>query len=105
MACVKRSIIQKRQVDLLAFFLEESQARGEGQVAISLKAIAADRNLSPVQTRQAVASLKRAGYLEVIPRTMPNGGTAENAYRVTEAGRLVLRACRAAGVLEQEPAL
>lgn len=102
MARVKRSVIAKRQVDMLAFFRREAEACGEDPVPLSLKVICTTQGLSPAQTRRTLIALREAGYLVVVSRKLSNGGTAENAYGVTSAGCRVLAANRSENPLLQE---
>lgn len=79
------AVAQERRVSVLAALC----ACGADQtaVALSFKTIAADTGLSCSQVRSALRALKKAGYVQSVPRRLSNGGTAENAYRVTSEGR------------------
>lgn len=101
MARVKQSVIAKRQVEVLAYLFEEAELRGGAAAPLSLRTICASRGLSESQVRLILKTLKQEGLLEVQPRTLPNGGTAENAYLVTRQGRLALQAYLAAAASSQ----
>lgn len=86
---VKMAVARERQTRVLGALC----ARGAAETAaeLSIKAIAADTGLSFDQARSALRALKEAGRVQVAPRILPNGGTAENAYVVTPSGLEVLR--------------
>lgn len=88
MARVKNSIIAERRLRMLGLIYTRGGASG-GCVA-STKDLAETLSLSPMQMRGLMKSLSDAGLVRVVPRTYPNGGTAENAYFITPAGVEVL---------------
>lgn len=95
MARVKRSVIFDRQIRMLSYLLDRSSP-GERAAIASLRMISADSELSESQVRLILRKLRASDLVQVEAREMPNGGTAENAYRVTPRGRAMLDACVAA---------
>ena len=71
---------------LLAHLAARSRGRPPRACA-SIAALAAGAGLSKCQARRALSSLEAEGLLAVERRFRPDGGQAENAYRVTPAGR------------------
>ena len=64
--------------------------RPAGDVAAddnALLALASGLGRTEAQARRSLRALEAAGHLVVEHRFLPNGGQAENAYRVTPAGR------------------
>lgn len=90
MARVKRSIIVMRQVEMLSYLQQQSEDSGRVSVALSLTTIARAQGLSSNQVRLILRSLEGSSLLKVERSTLPNGGTAENSYRVTAQGRALL---------------
>lgn len=95
MARVKDSVIAERRLRMLGL-VSERGGGSDGCVA-STKELARVLGLSPMQLRGLVKSLSDGGLVRVVPRTYPNGGTAENAYFVTPAGAEALERGDAAG--------
>lgn len=94
MARVKKVIMLERQMKMLSYLADRAQSQGFRAAVLSIKTIGADCLLNTGQVRIVLKNLKNKGYLSVEPRAMPNGGTAENAYRVTSKG------CRALAVFK-----
>lgn len=90
MAKVKTSVSRKRELMVLAWIHDRSEAR-EGSV-VSLKCLAQETALTVNATRGAVQRLTDKGLIRVQARTYPRGGVAENAYIVTQAGEDALAA-------------
>lgn len=90
MARVKRSIIFKRKVELLSYLQRQSEECGRISVALSNATICHELCLTSNQVRLALKSLEESMLLKIERRTLPNGGTAENSYRVTAQGRALL---------------
>lgn len=84
MARVKDSVIAERRQRMLRLIYENSQ--GASGCIASTRSLAEGLGLSPMQMRGLMKSLAGAGLVRVVPRTYPNGGTAENAYFLTPAG-------------------
>ena len=84
MARVKNSVIVERKQRMLRLIYENSQ--GTSGCIASTRSLAEGLGLSPMQMRGLMKSLVDAGLVRVVPRTYPNGGTAENAYFLTPAG-------------------
>ena len=94
MARVKNVVIIERQMKMLSYLVDRAQSQGFRGAVLSLRTIGVDCLLSESQVRLVLRKLRDGGYLSVEPREMPNGGTAENAYRVTSKG------CRALAIFE-----
>ena len=65
-------------------------ARSSGRppcVCASIAALASGLGRTEAQARRSLRALEAAGHLVVEHRFLPNGDQAENAYRVTPAGR------------------
>lgn len=92
---VKMKVARARRACVLAALADRGADR-EGAV-LSLRAIAAATGLSGTQARSALRALKESGHVRSTPRSLPNGGTAENAYRVTPAGLEALGRTEPAG--------
>ena len=84
----------ERQMKMLSYLADRAQSQGFRAAVLSLRTIGADCLLNEGQVRLVLRKLRDGGYLSVEPRAMPNGGTAENAYRVTSKG------CRALATFE-----
>lgn len=89
MARVKNSIIIERKQCMLSLIYERGGKTG-GCIA-STKDLAEALDLTPMQMRGLMKSLSDSGMVRIVPRTYPNGGTAENAYFITPAGAEVLK--------------
>lgn len=92
---VKMEVARARRACVLAALADRGAGR-EGAV-LSLRAVAADAGLSCSQARSALRALKESGHVRSTPRSLPNGGTAENAYRVTPVGLEALGRTEPAG--------
>lgn len=90
MARVKAAVSDARRARVLRLLADLGADGSEAMV--SVRAIAQAAGLTYDQARSAVRSLRGGGFLEAAPRRMPNGAVAENAYRVTAAGRAALGA-------------
>lgn len=95
MSRVKMVVAYERRERVLVALAARGADR-EGAV-LSLRAIAADAGLSCSQARSALRALKESGHVRSTPRSLPNGGTAENAYRVTPVGLEALGRTEPAG--------
>ena len=62
-------------------------ARGGGRAALSRASLSAELGCSPGAARACARRLEAKGLLEVRPRHLDNGGTIENEYALTEAGK------------------
>lgn len=89
MARVKNSVIIERKHCMLGLICARGGKTG-GCVA-STKDLAQALGLTPMQMRGLMKSLSDSGLVRIVPRTYPNGGTAENAYFITPAGAEVLK--------------
>lgn len=85
---VKMHVARKRRSMVLRYLVETAGA--DGCAVVSLRGIASATGLTLEQVRSCLGVLAREGYTVVVPRTNPDGGTAENAYFVTEKGRRAL---------------
>lgn len=90
MARVRRAVIEDRQMKVLLYFVQRAEPGEYPRAVLSLATIGADCGLSTQQVRLVLKKLKTAKLICIEPREMPNGGTAENAYVVTAAGRRAL---------------
>ena len=62
-------------------------ARRGGRAALSRASLSAELGCSPGAARACARRLEAKGLLEVRPRHLDNGGTIENEYALTEAGK------------------
>lgn len=90
----KTAVTRERRARVLATLAEYGADR-DGAV-LSLKSLANASGLTFDQVRGIVRWLRSAGFVVSEPRKAPNGGTAENAYRVTAEGKRALASYRAA---------
>lgn len=88
MAKVKMAVARKRRGIVLECLFRE--ASGDGCVVVSLRKLVSASGLTHEQVRSCLSALEREGFMMVVPRTNPDGGTAENAYLITEKGRRAL---------------
>lgn len=93
MAKVKRDVSHARELQVLAYLLRRSG--GCGEVAASISRTARDTGLSRSEARGALRRVADNGLVEVLPQQLPNGSSAENVYRFTQAGleALALAVC------------
>lgn len=93
---VKRSVAHARELRVLAYLLVRSN--GSGRAVVSISRTALDTGLSVSETRGALKRAADNGLVRVFPRKLPNGASAENQYRLTQAGlrALSLAVCEAA---------
>ena len=87
----------ERQMKMLSYLADRAQSQGFRAAVLSLRTIGADCLLNEGQVRLVLRKLRDGGFLSVEPREMPNGGTAENAYRVTSKGCRALATYEAVG--------
>lgn len=82
--------------------LETLSRRGacREDVGLSNAALAASCGLTSEQARSVMRSLRKEGFVRVSARKLPNGGTAENAYRLTPAGLAALSDMQDSGTRE-----
>ena len=85
---VKESVSRAREVIVLDYV--RSHLDGPEGAVISLMGIAHGTGLTVHQARAALRRLSRNGALSVVPRSYPNGASAENSYRLTESGFALL---------------
>lgn len=102
MAKVKKSVAHARELQVLAHLLACSDGRGRAIVSISRTA--SDTGLSVSEARGALRRAADNGLVQVFPRRLSNGASAENLYRLTQAGLQALdsaacKAGRATGVV------
>lgn len=78
---VRLAVAHERREQVLAFLA--SCANDAGVADVSLHAISRACNLTFTQTRSVLKYLVGSGLLQVEHRQLPNGGFAENSYRLT----------------------
>ena len=78
---VKAAVSRDHELSVLAF-LRDRMESPEGVVS-SIGNVARETGLT---VHQARAALGKNGLVETIHRSFPNGASAENAYRPTQAG-------------------
>lgn len=81
---VKAAVSRDHELSVLAF-LRDRMESPEGVVS-SIGNVARETGLTVHQARAALRRLGRSGLVETIHRSFPNGASAENAYRPTQAG-------------------
>lgn len=96
MARVKRSVLVERQMKMLLYLKDEAVGCGKPFAQLSLREMSHALALSESQVRFCLRALADADLLRIEPRILPNGGTAENAYRITPKGAALLAAHRKA---------
>lgn len=79
-----------RAVEVLACV--SSRIDGAAGAVVSIMCVASETGLVFHQARAALQRLIRKGAIEATPRNYPNGGSAENSYRITPAGFALLDA-------------
>lgn len=89
---VKMAVARERRARVLAALRD--RGADSRAVELSVRTLAEASGLTYDQARSALRSLVAAGAVRALPRSLPNGGTAENAYRVTSKG------CRALATFE-----
>lgn len=88
MSKVKMCVARERRGSVLDCL---SRAAGaDGCAVVSLKGLVSTTGLTHEQVRSCLRALEREGFLVVEPRKNPDGGTAENAYRITEKAHQAL---------------
>ena len=88
MSRVKAAVARERELAVLAC-LQEHLDGAEGAV-ISIAGVARETGLSACQARSALQRLTRKRLVDVGSRSFPNGASAENLYRLTQAGFALL---------------
>lgn len=80
---VKMAVARERRARVLAALRD----RGADSCAVelSVRTLAEAAGLTYDQARSALRSLVAEGAVRALPRSLPNGGTAENAYVVEPA--------------------
>lgn len=81
---VKAAVSHGHELSVLAF-LRDRMESPEGVVS-SIGNVARETGLTVHQARAALQRLGKNGLVETIHRSFPNGASAENAYRPTQAG-------------------
>ena len=81
---VKAAVSRDHELSVLAF-LRDRMESPEGVVS-SIGNVARETGLTVHQARAALRRLGKNGLVETIHRSFPNGASAENAYRPTQAG-------------------
>lgn len=79
---VKASVSRERELRVLSCL--RAHADKAGDAVISIASVGCAAGLTAIQARSALQRLVRAGLIVVIPRNLPNGASAENAYRLTQ---------------------
>lgn len=95
MGRAKTAVAQKRHFQVLGLLYKHGADRAE--VCLPIRFIADELGLTYQQVRSAVRTLRSEGCISVVSRVLPNGGTTENAYRVTAHGREVLNQAEEVG--------
>lgn len=86
MSRVKMEVARARRLRVLEWLRLNRGA--DGRTVASLRTIALETGLTYAQARSVVRCLAGAGagLVEVEHRALPNGGAADNAYALTDAG-------------------
>lgn len=77
---VKMAVARERRARVLAALRD--RGADSRAVELSVRTLAEASGLTYDQARSALRSLVAAGAVRALPRSLPNGGTAENAYVV-----------------------
>ena len=88
MSRVKMEVARARRLRVLEWLHRGSD--GAGRTVVSLRLLALETGLTYAQARSVVRHLAGEGLVEVEHRALSNGGAADNAYSLTDAGRKVL---------------
>lgn len=72
-----------------------AQGAESAEVEFSIAQIAAKAGLTYDQARGIMRALARDGQVQAFRRSLPNGGTDSNAYRVTPSGRELVQGSKA----------
>lgn len=85
MSRVKMEVARARRLRVLEW-LHRGSDGADGRTVASLRTIALETGLTYAQARSVVRCLAGTGLVEVEHRALPNGGAADNAYALTDAG-------------------
>lgn len=93
MSKVKMAVARERKLRVLRMLC--AQGAEQVEVELSLAQIAAKAGLTYDQARGIMRALARGGQVQAFRRSLPNGGTGSNAYRVTPSGSKLVQDFRA----------
>lgn len=79
-------ILSKDRLLMLGYLLDSAPSPRKPSV-VSIDQIAGAVGVSSGKVKYLIREFVDTGLLEVEPRFLPNGGQAENAYRLTRKGR------------------